>query len=129
MLHYAFEWFFIVDDYSRSAIRADPKAAREYEILRHEYSVESIEDCYLVSDSTFTVKLLNTISFRKHAIGIVHDNILMDSDIICLTETQVEIDSDTSSFSELFTDFTICHNIEGDKFCSLSSCWKSTLNA
>ena len=46
-----------------------------------------MEDCDLVSDSTFTVTLLNTSSFRKHAIDIVHDNILMD--IICLTETQL----------------------------------------
>ena len=83
---------FLIDDYSRSAIRADPKAAREYEILRQEYPVEPIEDCDLVSDSTLTITLLNTRSLRKHAIDIVHDNILMDSDVICLTETQVEID-------------------------------------
>ena len=66
---------------------------------------------------------MNTRSFRKHAIDIVYRQCS-----ICLTETQVEIDSDSSRFSELFTDFTICHNAERDKFCSLASCWKSTLN-
>ena len=103
---------FLVDEYSRSAIRANPKATNEYELLRKDYVVEPIEDCDLLADSTLTVTLLNIRSFLKHAVDIVHDNILMESDVICLTETQIEIDSDTSSISEMFTDFNICHNKE-----------------
>ena len=79
---------FLIDDYLRSAIRADRKAAGEYEILRQEYSVEPIEDYDLVSDSTLTITLLNTRSLRKHTIDIVHDNILMDTDVICLTKAE-----------------------------------------
>ena len=41
--------FFLIDDYKSSAIRADPKATTEYEILRKEYPVEQIEDCTSLS--------------------------------------------------------------------------------
>ena len=36
------------------------------------WNVKTIENCDLVSDSTLTVTLLNTRSFRKHAIDIVY---------------------------------------------------------
>ena len=82
---------FLIDDYKSSFIRADPKATTEYEILRKEYPVEPIEDCAPLSESSLTITLLNTRSLPKHAIDIAYDNIILESDLICLTETQVLI--------------------------------------
>ena len=88
---------FLIDDYKSSAIRADPKATTEYEILRKEYPVEPIEDCAPLSESSLTITLLNTRSLPKHAIDIAYDNIILESDLICLTETQVLINSDLTA--------------------------------
>ena len=52
---------FLVDDYKPSAIRADPKATMEYEILRKEYPIEPIEDCAPLSESSLTIYY-----FTKH---------------------------------------------------------------
>ena len=46
--------------FTELAIRANPKATNEYELLRKDYVVEPIEDCDLLADSTLTVTLLNT---------------------------------------------------------------------
>ena len=35
---------FLIDDYKSSAIRADPKATTEYEILRKEYPIEPLSE-------------------------------------------------------------------------------------
>ena len=46
---------------------------------------------------------------------------------MCLTETQVLINSDTTNISEILSNFTILHSTNKEKFCSLACCWKSSL--
>ena len=48
------------------------------------------------------ITLLNTRSLRKHYKDIMKDKRLLDSDIFCLTETQWQIDEDTSVIESSF---------------------------
>ena len=117
----------LIGDYKSSAIRSDPRATAEYELLRKDYPIEPIEDCNVISPNSLTISLLNTRSLRKHAIDIACDSVLLESDLICLTETQIEVDSDISEISNILNEFTIIHNENTDKYCSLASCYKNTI--
>ena len=48
-----------------------------------------------VTESAITISLLNTRSFKTHFKNILMEKHLLDSDILCLTETQLEINDDT----------------------------------
>ena len=51
---------------------------------------------------TLNIELLNTRSLRKHYKYIMKDNHFLDSDILRLTETQLQIDEDTSVIESSF---------------------------
>ena len=51
---------------------------------------------------TLIITLLNTRSLKKHYKYIMKDQHLLDSDILCLTETQLQIDEDTSVIESRF---------------------------
>ena len=84
----SFEGLFILGTFNVNAIRANPKAIEEYNRMRSE-SMLTIDNTVDVDDNTLTVTLLNTRSFRKHAVDLGCDERLTKSDIICLTETRL----------------------------------------
>ena len=70
------------------------------------------------------ITLLNTQSLKKHYKDIMKDQNLLDSDILCLTETQLQIDKDTSVIESRFQEYFKIHiNSNENKHGSIASCY------
>ena len=81
--------------YSKTALKVNVSARKEYERLRAE-SLFKPQSKYAVTETSFTIVLLNTVSLKKHFVDIAVDNRLTDSDLLCLTETRLGPTSNTS---------------------------------
>ena len=81
---------YLIGEYNSRAIQSDPRAAAEYELLRNEYFLLSVHD-YIPSPNSLTICLLNTRSLKKHKDD---DKVIFNADVLCLTETQLEQDTD-----------------------------------
>ena len=78
----------------------------------------------------FTMSLLNIRSLKKHAVDLCQDNLLMDCDMLCLTETQISEDSDTVDVENNLKqkDFKILfNNKSADKFQNTAVCYKNVI--
>ena len=115
---------FLTGQYKSSAIKADPRALQEYDRMRKECVLEPLHKDDASNDA-LTITLLNTRSFHKHAIDIYNDRVLLNTDVLCLTETQILPHQNTNNISEVLTNFNYLHNKCDDKFQSLSFCYKS----
>ena len=70
---------------------------------------------------TLNITLLNTRSLKKYYKDIMKDQYLLDSDILCSTETQLQIDEDTSVIESRFQEhFKIHFNSKGNKYRSFA---------
>ena len=58
---------------------------------------------------TLNITLLNTRSLKKHYKDIMKDRHLLDGDILCLTETQLQIGEDTSVIESRFQEYFKIH--------------------
>ena len=52
-----------------------------------------------------TLTLLNTRSLNKHAIDVMSTSSLTDTDVLCLTETQIVLEKNTSNVRDILKDF------------------------
>ena len=75
-----------------------------------------------ISNISFTFILLNVRSLNKHSIDISCDKRLRETDILCLTETQVSLGQNTKRLEEYLPEFYFFHNKSKDKNQSLSFC-------
>ena len=74
-----------------------------------------------VTESTITISLLNTRSFKTHFRDTLMEKHLLDNDILCLTETQLEINDDNYIMeSALKRQFKIHFNSNINKFKSIA---------
>ena len=85
---------YLMGKYNKAALKVNESAKREYERLRTESCFKS-QTQNRVTESVITISLLNTRSFKIHFRNILMGKHLLDSDILRLTETQVEINDDT----------------------------------
>lgn len=83
---------FLIGEYSSSAFKVNKDV--EYERLRKDSTFEPCKTI-IVDDHSLTISLLNTRSLKKHAVDILADVRLMENDILCLTETQLDITANT----------------------------------
>ena len=118
---------FLVGTYKLHAIKADQKAVLEYERMKTESVLEPTEDCGPVTQETLTVTLLNTRSLSEHAIDISCDLSLVNNDILCLTETQLQPEQHLSDIERLLNKFQIIYNTSTDKFQGLALCHLSNV--
>jgi len=86
---------YLIGDYNKSAIRVNVDAGHEYERLRNSNCIKHTQNETTSSDQ-LKISLLNIRSIRKHAIDLVENSFIMDSDFLGLTETQLNENSDTS---------------------------------
>ena len=100
---------YLTGQLERSAIKSDPRALQEYERLRKECPIEPLHEADLVSNNTLTITLLNTRSLHRHALDIVHDKKLQNTDVLCLTETQLLPNQDTNDITEVLYHFEYCY--------------------
>ena len=97
---------FLIGEYSRNAFKVNTDATTEYNRLRCDSAFEYCENI-AVNECSITVTLLNTRSLKKHAIEIAKESCLMESDILCLTETQIRIDQDTFNIKQTLNAFDV----------------------
>ena len=77
-----------------------------------------------VLEITFNITLLNARSLRKHYKDIMKDTHLLSNDVLCLTETQSQIDEDTSYIeSSLQENFKIHFNSNENRYRSIAFCY------
>lgn len=103
-------------------MRVNRDAANEYERLRQKnYFVPLTPlDC---PTRSITIALLNTRSLQKHAVDITNDIHLCNSDILCLTETQLCLSSNLDEIKHTLGQFTVeFNNSTQSKFQSLAIC-------
>lgn len=116
----------ILGEIQSKHIKADPRVHKEYERLRN-MSTMNAEIIANIS-SCFTISLLNIRSLKKHSIDIKHDTNIFDSDIICLTETQLLPDSNVNDIRANLHPFTLFRKDHVfDKYSSLAICSKPNI--
>ncbi|XP_057310034.1 uncharacterized protein LOC130648031 [Hydractinia symbiolongicarpus] len=114
---------FLSGHFNTSAIKSDMRASVEYERLRQESVLQPLEHICPPSDNTLSITLLNTKSLPRHATDIDSDVALMNSDVLCLTKTQLYPNQDTQSIENTLSSFNVHHNCNPDKFQSISLCF------
>ena len=113
---------YLIGKYSRAAIKVNNAAKVEYDRLRNERKMVPVTRIFTVPTS-LTITLLNVRSLRKHTMDILCDKNMMDSDILCFTETQILFGFDTSDIESSFNKNTFqiqFNNSTGSKFESLA---------
>ena len=80
---------FLIGNYNKTAIKENSSAKQEYQRLRRESKFTTLP-FVSVSEMTLNITLLNTRSLKKHYKDIMKDHHLLDSDILYLTETQLQ---------------------------------------
>ena len=111
---------FLIGEYASNAIKANRDATVEYDRLR-QYVFEPCSNI-TVNNRSLTISLLNTRSLKKHAVDIVKESRLMDSDIICLTETHICINDDLCDIEQILCNFDIHFNTCEQMFLNLAIC-------
>ena len=109
----------MIREYNKAAQKVNESEKREYERLRTESCFKS-QTQNRVTESAITISLLNTRSFKTHIKNILMEKHLLDNNILCLTETQLEINGDTYMMeSYLERQFKIHFNSNINKFKSI----------
>lgn len=87
---------YIVGDLDPKHIKADPRVVQEYQRLQSARKTALVEDMLPGDETSCVISLLNIRSLKKHFIDLCHDESLMTSNIIALTETHVYPNQNTS---------------------------------
>ena len=78
---------------------------------------------------TLNITLLNMRSLKKHYKDIMKDLHLLDSDILCLTESQLQTDEDTSVIESRFQEhFKIHFNSNENKYRNITFCYSNRVS-
>ena len=80
-----------------------------------------------ISNISFTFILLNVRSLNKHSIDVSCDKRLRETDILCLTETQISLGQTTERWEEYLPEFYFFHNKSEDKNQSLAFCARDSV--
>ena len=119
---------FLIGNYNKTAIKENSSAKQEYQRLRRENKFTTLP-FVSVSEMTLNITLLNTRSLKKHYKDIMKDHHLLDSDILCLTETQLQIGEDTSVIESRFQEhFKIHFNSNENRYRSIAFCYSNRVS-
>ena len=119
----------LIGKYNRNAIKVNKSAKKEYEHLWSECLLSPLS-FPKASNDTLTIALLNTRSLRRHseAEDILSDVDLMQNDILCLTETQLYLNEDTSDITTKFqNNFSMYYNYSTDEHRSVAFGYSSNI--
>ena len=120
------EGLYVLGCLSVKAIRADPRALEEYNRMRSESSLPVSKFEHLQSNS-LTISLLNIISLSNHLVDLINYKGILESDIICLTETQQSLLSYSLHILQLPA-FDMNFDNREDKFQSSEICSKNDID-
>ena len=96
-----YDKLFCKGELNTSSTRVNTSALEEYERLRQNSIFDTIEGIAIPKDAT-TLLLVNVRLLLNHALDIVSDNILINRDMLCFTETQIQPHYSTSTIQSLF---------------------------
>ena len=113
----------LIGTFNKSAIKVDTRATQEYSKMRKNSMLQAVETVGPATDGTLIITLLNIRSFQKHQSDLVNDKALLQSDILCLTETQLT--SQTEPLESL-KQYNFIYNNSVDRFSSLMICCKKS---
>ena len=117
---------YLTGPFNIEAFKADEKAFPEYERLRSDCVLPDLPGITRSTDSiTFT--LLNTRSLRKHAKDIKSDKHLMDTDVLCLTETHAIPGQSVGEINTQLAPLSILYNNNQNKFLSTAICYSDVV--
>ena len=85
---------YLLGQYCSSAIKVNQNARVEHEILKIQRKLIGVSK-YLVSENSLMQTLLNVQSLKSHVIDLINDQDLLVNDLLCLTETQIELKGNT----------------------------------
>ena len=115
-----FEGTHLIGKYSSSAINENSSAKKEYDCLRTE-SILKPFPLSKVTDTSLTISLLNIRLLEKHIDDLLLQKHLLYSDMLCLTETQLQCSNDAAHLKgKLQPYFTIKFNTNVDKYKSIA---------
>ncbi|MEO2221165.1 MAG: hypothetical protein ABGW55_06405, partial [Nitrosopumilus sp.] len=115
---------FVTGNITKEAIYPDQLAVSEYARLR-DGSLFSTVERFERGNLNFVFTHLNVRSFNLHYSDIESDFILTNCDLLLLSETQIQVDSDhISSLDGFEVHFQNCD----DKFSSLAVCYKPEID-
>ena len=125
------EGLYITGDIKKTHIRADKGALQEYERLRKEATYTPVTR-FKCCDNSLILAHLNVRSFNAHCADIIGDHILLNCDLILLSETQVENIEGSNNrnytpLSKYIEGYKVFFQNEDDKYLSLAVCYKSGL--
>ena len=122
-----FDNMYLIGKYNRNAIKVNQNAKQEYERLHNESMLTPLLLPQVTSDS-LTITLLNIRSLRKHSDDILNDIALVNNDVLCLTETQLHLNEDTSEITSKFQNsFRMYFNNNRDKYRSIAFGYSSNM--
>ena len=100
----------LVGIFDKTAVRVDSRATEEYNFMRENCKYNPVEEIGKLSNDSLIVTLLNIRSLGKHAADFSCDTILMESDVLGFTETQI---ADNNNVDRIFEPFQIVRNNQG----------------
>ena len=98
-----FENMHLLGKYHHNAIKVNQNAKKEYERL-HKESLLLPPLLLQTRSDALTLTLLNTRSLKKHLDDILSDVDLLNNDVLCFTETQLQLHENTSEITSKFQD-------------------------
>ena len=117
---------YVIVKFNLPYITADPRAIYEYHRIQNEKNIPTT-DISSPSNKTFTLLLLNTRSFPKHAADISKNKRLYQADILCLTETHITPEQNKNVADQQLSQFQFLYNRSEDKFHTLSVGYRDTV--
>ena len=101
---------YLVGEYKRNAIRINSEAKIEYERLRSNCHLHKNQTLPSSTPKNLKISLLNIRSLSKHCLDIKNSKDLVNSDLLCLTETQLSPSSETNEIDQTLDNFRIDYN-------------------
>ena len=97
----------LIENFNRNAIKVNKSAKKEYERLYSECLLSPLS-FPKTRNGILTIALLNTRSLRRHSEDILSAVGLIQNHILCLTETQLYLNEDTSDIATKFQTISQC---------------------
>ena len=111
---------YFTGNYNKNAIKADHRAFIEYERMRKNCTLPPPALLGKLSSESLLICLLNTRSLQLHINDIVNDIEIMESDVLCLTETQLSPNEDCDGIISKLCNFELRLNNDIDKYRSIA---------
>lgn len=121
------EGLHLIGEYKENAIHVTAKAEIEYKRLHSHKPFTAIKQLNN-SPQSVTICLINIRLLHKHTKDLASDKRLLCTDIICLTETQMQSDHNTEDIQSCLSEFTVEFNCASNHiFNNLAFCFKNSI--